>query len=326
MMSLRSYPAAAYPWEAVAAYSFCEAIQRPWETRGRQSVTKGRQRRAEKATRILQRNNAQEILKALDRLEGRRTQFASRWLWELVQNARDFPEPERPMAIKIAVTSEQVRFAHNGRAFTEDEVLSLIYHGSTKQESPEQLGKFGTGFLSTHLLSRKVRVRGALVEETGESYGFEFVLDRSGKDAIEVGEAMGRSVEAFERSIAEEQIVPSEWTEFVYDLSTSNGNDDGQISTQFQLDAVPYVLAFDHTIESIEIDLPGQASEVYRLESEEEVSHGTSIATINHGSDHIRLALARDQDASVAVPIAIGEGGRSEVLSWPAPQFPASYK
>ncbi len=211
-------------------------------------LTPGQERRAQKAKRILHRNNAQEILKALERLEERRTHFGSRWLWELVQNARDFPEPKRPMAIKIAVSSEQIRFAHNGRAFSEEEVLSLIYHGSTKQESPEHLGKFGTGFLSTHLLSRKVRVRGVLLEETGESRGFEFELDRSGKDATEVGEAMERSFEAFERSVSDEQITSSEWTEFVYKLSTLHEIHDGRIHTQFQLDAVPYVLVFDQTI------------------------------------------------------------------------------
>ena len=41
-----------------------------------------------KANRILHRNNAQEIVKALADLEEHRAEFATRWLWELIQNAR----------------------------------------------------------------------------------------------------------------------------------------------------------------------------------------------------------------------------------------------
>src|SRR6478672_2970136 len=110
----------------------------------------------DKANRILHRNNAQEIVKALTDLEEHRAEFATRWLWELIQNARDFPDESRPMTIRISVSPKQITFAHNGRDFTEEEILSLIYHGSTKQSNLEQLGKFGTGFLSTHLLSKRV--------------------------------------------------------------------------------------------------------------------------------------------------------------------------
>jgi hypothetical protein len=48
-----------------------------------------------KANRILHRNNAQKIVKALADLEEHRAQFATRWLWELIQNARDFPQEWR---------------------------------------------------------------------------------------------------------------------------------------------------------------------------------------------------------------------------------------
>jgi hypothetical protein len=50
---------------------------------------------------ILQRNNAQEILQALAMLEEQREEFATRWIWELIQNARDFPDDSRPMRIRM---------------------------------------------------------------------------------------------------------------------------------------------------------------------------------------------------------------------------------
>src|SRR5204863_6708090 len=113
---------------------------------------------------------------------------------------------------------------------------SLVYHGSTK-EDPQLLGRFGTGFLSTHLLSRKVRVRGTLVEETGEPLGFEFALDRSGDNAREVGDAMEKSVEAFEGSLWDHRIAPSEWTEYVYETAVEIDSQDANRTTRCQFDA-----------------------------------------------------------------------------------------
>lgn len=276
------------------------------------AMTGSKERRAEKAKRILNRNNAQEIIKALRDLEERRPEFATRWLWELMQNARDFPDHSRPMVIKVKVSQGQIHFAHNGRAFSEDEILSLIYHGSTKEDGP-LLGKFGTGFLSTHLLSRKVRVRSTLVEETGEQLGFEFALDRSGADASEVGDAMERSVEAFERALSDRTIPPSEWTEYIYDIADANPTDDAHSATRFQLDAIPYVLAFDENINTIDIDLP-QLHCVFKRQRGEQLSHETTLIVISNGGDVIRLALLRDQEISVAVPIRLDTSGKYEVM------------
>src|SRR5437016_1106889 len=84
-----------------------------------------------------------------------------------------------------------------------------------------------------------------LVEETGEPLGFEFALDRSGDNAREVGDAMEKSVEAFEGSLWDHRIAPSEWTEYVYETAVEIDSQDANRTTRFQLDAIPYVLAFD---------------------------------------------------------------------------------
>jgi hypothetical protein len=159
--------------------------------------------------RILHRNNAQEILQALATLEERRAEFTTRWLWESIQNARDFPDPSRRMTIRINLTADRITFAHNGRDFTREEILSLIYHGSTKKANEEQLGKFGTGFLSTHLLSRQVRVKGTLREEKHGRRAFEFELDRSGDDPDQVGDAMQRSFFDMTACLASSSSPPS---------------------------------------------------------------------------------------------------------------------
>jgi len=48
--------------------------------------------------------------------------------------------------------------------FEPKEIVHLIFHGSTKFDTRDELARFGSGFLSTHLVSRVVRVRGRLTD------------------------------------------------------------------------------------------------------------------------------------------------------------------
>ena len=120
-------------------------------------------------------NTAQAVFKHLDRLEDHRTAFGSKWVWELLQNARDAALPDG-VFIEIVLADDRLEFRHSGAPFKPREIAHLIYHGSTKVDADRDLDHFGSGFLSTHLLSRVVCVRGAL--EDGRA--FEFNLDRSG--------------------------------------------------------------------------------------------------------------------------------------------------
>jgi hypothetical protein len=219
------------------------------------------------AARILHRNNAQDILQALANLEEHRAQFTTRWVWELIQNARDFPDRSRPMTIRIVVSPQEIIFAHNGRDFADEEILSLIYHGSTKQSNPEQLGQFGTGFLSTHLLSKRVQVRGTLRDREGVRTGFEFNLDRSGDDADKVGAATRRSLDELERSLETGERRPSVWTEYTYDIDgTLNAAD---LIADFPFEAIPYILVFDQNVDKVELRLPERRAAYERADSED---------------------------------------------------------
>jgi hypothetical protein len=262
--------------------------------------------------RILHRNNAQEILQALATLDERRAEFTTRWLWELIQNARDFPDPSRRMTIRINLTPDRITFAHNGRDFTREEILSLIYHGSTKQANEEQLGKFGTGFLSTHLLSRQVRVTGTLREEKHGRRAFEFELDRSGDDADQVGDAMQRSFEALEASLGRSGLAPTDWTEFVYEAD--GALDTEELEADFPFDALPYVLVFDGNVERIEIQLPKRRATYARGEGEE-LDEGTRLTVID-GIDSAYLFATREENRiHAAVPVARRTDGSYEIMT-----------
>ena len=167
--------------------------------------------------KVLVENTAQAVFKHLDRIRDNRSSLGARWIWELLQNARDAAGPQG-VRIRLHVSATEFRFEHDGRPFADKEIAHLVYHGSTKTDSKD-IGEFGSGFLATHLLSNIVRVVGRLEN----SKGFDFPLDRTGGDAEELHEAMDRSWDAFEQSVEDALPAPDFTTSFAYNSLLSRG-------------------------------------------------------------------------------------------------------
>jgi hypothetical protein len=131
-----------------------------------------------------------------------------RWVWELIQNAKDVN-----IAGKVGVRIEadldgsdaHITFNHNGGAFSAENIRFLIEQVSSKSRAkdttgrPTTTGKFGTGFLTTHLLSPYVLVTGVAKPQGLLPKKFELYLDRSGTEMDEIIAA----VEAAKTSIQE---------------------------------------------------------------------------------------------------------------------------
>ena len=124
---------------------------------------------------------------------------AKRWVWELCQNAKDVCNSTGKVKISIDFDKVQrkVSFRHNGKAFSMDNILSLINQASSKDRndgSERKSGKFGTGFITTHLLSETVNISGIL-EINAEYSRFNISLDRTGRDKKEIIAAMENAVD-----------------------------------------------------------------------------------------------------------------------------------
>ena len=108
---------------------------------------------------------------------------SKRWIWELCQNAKDVCNSTKKVKINIKLCLEEKKlyFEHNGRPFSMSNIVSLINQSSSKDRSDcteKQSGKFGTGFITTHLLSEIVNISGILKNDN-EYYKFNIPLDRS---------------------------------------------------------------------------------------------------------------------------------------------------
>jgi hypothetical protein len=115
---------------------------------------------------------ANKIFDHLDKLTFKHESASKRWIWELLQNAQDASaKSTRKVKIEITLEDDKLHFSHNGKAFDLNDLVDLKYQTSEKKrviegddasvfDTPETSGKFGTGFITTHLLSKVVQLSG----------------------------------------------------------------------------------------------------------------------------------------------------------------------
>ena len=122
----------------------------------------------------------------LRELENPRVIDGKRWVWELVQNAKDSivgSQDRTSIDIKIIVEGDSYKFLHNGSPFTIKTLTALLYkYSEGKRNDYESTGRFGTGFLTTHSLSKIVKITSDYIDnEDSKIYGFSVTMFREGE-------------------------------------------------------------------------------------------------------------------------------------------------
>jgi hypothetical protein len=86
------------------------------------------------------------------------------------------------VAVRLVHERGRVIFEHNGAPFTSQELVALISGGSSKEfESDKTTGRFGTGFLVTHVLAERTDLQGLLALD-GVHEMFCLGLNRAGDE------------------------------------------------------------------------------------------------------------------------------------------------
>lgn len=188
---------------------------------------------------------------------------ARRWIWELIQNAKDASFPGEPVKIRVRLTPQELIFSHNGRPFNVKGILSIINQVSSKQpDNEETTGKFGTGFVTTHLLSEVVRLKSVLSDSDSSTdeelpyKAFEVALDRSGVDQEEVLDAVNRAINVIEEIDKTPDVdfdKDSYNTSFIYELKTDKSKEIAGLGLDDLKYSIVYALAFVKNIAQIEI-------------------------------------------------------------------------
>lgn len=205
--------------------------------------------------KVLVSNNAQTIFDHITSLENDRINNAKRWFWELLQNAKDAVDDNSTVSVDVKLTDGELIFRHTGSPFKKEDILHLIYHGSSKVEEEGKTGRFGTGFMTTHLLSRRVSIQGVL----SNNKTFDFVLSRIAQDTEEMKNRLEESYSSLNNSLdkSETNFTDDYRTVFKYDLSpeaTSDGHKTAHDGIELLDTILPLVLAINSKIKSVSVN------------------------------------------------------------------------
>lgn len=205
-----------------------------------------------------------KILQLMDKIRDYSTEGqARRWVWELIQNAKDASYKDRNIKIKIELFEDKMVFSHNGRAFLVKNILSIINQVSSKNSNSDEetTGKFGTGFISTHLLSEIVKLDGILQDKdvnTNEDLPakkFSILLDRSGKNTDEIIASVEKSLHKIELLDDEPDLTvfPEFTTSFTYMLDNEISKKSAKIGIEDLEHSILYAIAFVERLDEIHI-------------------------------------------------------------------------
>lgn len=245
-------------------------------------------------------------LKLSDLRESGNDRLCRRWVWELIQNANDCANPT--VKINIQHNNENLMFSHTGKPFDYKSLMNLVTQISTKESNGEDAtGKFGTGFITTHLLSDKVKIQGMFVNELDNKVNLDFLLDRSGEDIHEIKEKVINSLEDLKKIGLEskdylDKLGDGFTTSFLYELKNANIKALNEGKQDFEK-TVFYVLAFVNTINEIRYN-----DIVYRKGHKEKHinSHLKIVEIIKQDNNSVsskRILIGFNEDIEIAVEV-----------------------
>lgn len=196
-----------------------------------------------------------------------------RWVWELIQNASDCIPKGGQVNINICLRDDRIlEFTHDGVPFTYENLIDLITQISSKQsDTEEKTGKFGTGFISTHLLSEKVKINGVFKQNENTYKNLNFILDRSGNSYQDVRSKIKETLNFIECLKQDETKIiekPNEiGTTFFYNASSSQETKEAiEVGLEELRTTIPFVIALNKSIQSITCN--GEKYEIIKCHEE----------------------------------------------------------
>lgn len=167
------------------------------------------------------------LFNRLDELINPTEEDKIRWIMELIQNAKDslFSETNTDNRDIIEISIEikrdhdnnqcnEVIFTHNGPPFNEKQRDGLAYKNSSGKNNDKSTGKFGTGFVTVHVLSKTVYISGDIYKN-GEIKSFSFTMCREGNNK----EELEKNIYVTEKSYHEDN-EPINLTQFKFPIQS----------------------------------------------------------------------------------------------------------
>lgn len=198
---------------------------------------------------------------ANDILNGRESSASAspiRAIWEMVQNARDVSQ--NAGNIVFIRRHGSFIFKHDGMPFTNDTLNALILQTSSKvRNDGDQVGQYGTGFLTTHKFGRKFNLSGALKLVNDEELYYNFPkleIDRTPNSREEMATSLAnqfREKDKWLEDLTYRSETPDKWTTFTYLQPNDIEGNNVEEAMEQAPKLIPYVLCLNEGVKSITI-------------------------------------------------------------------------
>ncbi len=264
-----------------------------------------------------------------------------RWVWELMQNAKDCPNRFGRVSVEIHLYHDKLVFKHNGDCFSDSDLASLVLQVSSKDSANEgelnQTGKFGTGFITTHLLSKVIDVEGIVWNSDAERHQrFNIRLDRSARKSEDMIQSINETIDAltgldnddFERFPIfegyENRGEDSFDTSFTYPLENDDALRSAQVGLEDLVNTLPITMVSLPKIKSVKVNnhITGESQKYYceseRLLKEEGREIIKSCVNINGERKYfLTYTTFKDESPYVALSIEteISEDGKYKLVA-----------
>lgn len=231
---------------------------------------------------------------------------AKRAIWELFQNAIDLSSN---CEITIQLKENSITFSHNGKPFVSNTLISLIKQVSSKSadNNDDEVGQYGTGFITTHSFGKKILINGSL-EELGQFISLNnFEIDRISEKSdsnILIDKLIAQQEEVYdlvENGRLETAASPS--TTFTYLTESKLEKRRAQESIERLEEILPFVMVLNGDLKKVTvIDKNGIKTEYLKQIEVPGIHFCETPITIN-GSPKSVYYLKSD-DITVLLPLA----------------------
>lgn len=258
---------------------------------------------------------AKRLMEKLEPIPSKIESLQYRWFWELIQNASDF---NSEVDIELEYKDNALIFRHNGQPFKLVDVENLITPDSDKDDTDiddDYIGRFGSGFISTHALSAVITVEGLVKDKYRENvyYSFEFNLHRNQYNSKpQLIKSIENSEIQFKSNYKKSDYLAGSFeTKFTYDLTKGLSNltpkEIAKSGIEYAVKILPLVFTFLPKLKSVKfIENNGSLSESYFYQKNRDDQSGLceigfEINTVPQTDIKVKYAL--QDDVIVAVEI-----------------------
>lgn len=273
-----------------------------------------------------------------------------RWIWELLQNAKDVISHNG--IIEVNLTEDSLEFAHNGAPFLQENLLALLSQNSTKKHKhsddekqeffnnlfysknitePEAAkflsvsGKFGTGFMTTYLMSKNVSLTGVYDSNGLHRYfdlSFDRLVEKDTEMKVKVKNSFSKFTELYRGDSFSETIDQYVFGKTCDTRFTYKFDDKGRrVAEQGILDlynSIPFVLAFVDKLNTIKVNELGKET-IYTHQSvkkDGKLSIERILKQVNGEESTFEIAKLSEHynSLAIAIPIEKLENSRYKVV------------